>query len=259
MGGAGQGFEGVSGAVNETVNKLTKQDELKWLTQQLTIEDSLIEKEKIRNQLMAERLRMGNENLRQIADGAAATFSAIGQEIQLVGVLVDKNSTQKEVTGATVDLMMGLGNAAASAMQMFGVSAEKSLRIQAVFNGLLAVTALGLGLMSAFTNPLAAASYFSASAVLGGKAIAGAAGAGIAGSSKSEFVAPVKDQSTREDEKEDMRQAFREAMEDVGLDELARRDISNNYYLYDPVASDRQEIQARKIERQAERARRRTL
>lgn len=259
MGGVGQGFEGTSNAVSETVNKLTKQDELKWLTQQLTIEDSLIEKEKIRNQLMAERLRMGNENLRQIADGAAATFSAIGQEIQLVGVLVDKNSTQKEVTGATVDLMMNLGNAAASAMQMFGVSAEKSLRIQAVFNGLLAVTALGLGLMSAFTNPLAAASYFSAAAVLGGKAIAGAAGAGIAGSSKSEFVAPVKDQSTREDEKEDMRQAFREALEDVGLDELARRDISNNYYLYDPVASDRQEIQARKIERQAERARRRTL
>lgn len=259
MGGVGQGFEGVSGAVGETAGNLTKQDELKYLTQQLSVEDSLIEREKIRNQLAAERLRLGNEHLRQVADGAQATFSAIGQEIQLVGVLIDKNSTQKQVTGATVDLIMNLGAAAGAAMQMFGVSAEKSLRIQAVFNGLLAVTALGLGLMSAFTNPLAAASYFSAAAVLGGKAVGGAIGSGVVGATKSEFVAPVKDQASREDEKNDMREAFREALEDVGLDELARRDISNNYYLYDPVASDRQEIQARKIERQAERARRRTL
>ena len=139
------------------------------------------------------------------------------------------------------------------------MSAEKSIRIQAVLNSLLAVTALGLGLMSAFTNPVAAASYFSAAAVLGGKAVGGFIGAGIVGQSQSEFQAPMKDQQSREDEKRDMREAFVEALKEVGLDELARRDISNNYYLYDPVASDRQEIQARKIQRQAAKARQRVL
>lgn len=257
--GMGQGFEGVAGGVQRTAADLTKADELKYLHQQLKIEDSLIEREKIRNQLLQERLRLQNEHIARVGEGAAATLAAIGSEINLVGVLVDKNSTQKEVTSATIGLMDNLGAAAGLAMETLGMNAEKSMRVQAALNALLAITALGLGLMNAFTNPVAAGSYFAAAATLGGKSIGGFIGASAVGDTQSEFVAPVKDRGQREEEKRDMREAFRQALEDVGLDELARRDIANNYYLYDPVATDRREIQARKLERQAERAKRRTL
>jgi TP901 family phage tail tape measure protein len=257
--GFGAGFEGTSQGVSDTASKLTRQDESKYLTEQIKIEDSLIEKEKIRNQLLAERLRMHNEHMRQVADGASATAAAIGAEINLVGILVDKNSTQKEVTSATIGLMSNLGSTAKIAMDMFGVSAAKSMRVQAALNTIMAITALGMGLMSAPTNPVAAGSYFMAAATLAGQGIGGFIGASMAGNATSEFVAPVKDSSSRDDAKRDMREAFKGAMEDIGLDELARRDISNNYYLYDPVASSRQEIQARTIGRQAEKAKRRTL
>lgn len=257
--GMGAGFAGVSSGVSQTASELTKADELKYLNQQLQVEDSLIEREKIRNQLLQERLRLHNEHIAKVGEGAAATLSALGQEINLVGILVDKNSTQKEVTSATIGLMMNLGAVAGEAMRTFGVNAETSMRVQAAFNTLLAITALGLGLMNAFTNPVAAGSYFAAAATLGGQAIGGFIGAAAVGNTKSEFVAPVKDRASREEEKRDMREAVRMALEDVGMDDLARRDISNNYYLYDPVASDRQEIQARKIRRQADRAKARTL
>lgn len=257
--GLGEGFQGASQGVTDQASKLTKQDETKYLEQQLVIEDSLIEKERIRNQLLAERLRMGNEHLRQVADGAQATFAAIGQEINLVGILADKNSTQKEVTAATVGLMSNLGSTAKTAMDMFGVSAEKSLRVQAILNTVMAVTALGMGLMAAPTNPVAAGSYFMAAATLAGQSIGGFIGSSLAGSAKSEFVSPVSDASTREDDKRDMEAAFTAALKSVGLDELAKRDISNNYYLYDPVSADRQENQARRISRQAEKAKARTL
>lgn len=257
--GMGQGFEGVASGVQRTAADLTKADELKYLHQQLKIEDSLIEREKIRNQLLQERLKLQNDHIARVGEGAAATLAAIGAEINLVGVLVDKNSTQKEVTSATIGLMSNLGAAAGLAMETLGMNAEKSMRVQAALNALLAITALGLGLMNAFTNPVAAGSYFAAAATLGGKSIGGFIGASAVGDTQSEFVAPVKDRGQREEEKRDMREAFRQALEDVGLDELARRDIANNYYLYDPVATDRREIQARKLERQAERAKRRTL
>jgi TP901 family phage tail tape measure protein len=257
--GLGQGFNGVSAGVTDQAAKLTKQDETRYLEQQLVIEDSLIEKERIRNQLLAERLRMGNEHLRQVADGAQATFAAIGQEIQLVGTLADKNSTQKEVTAATVGLMSNLGSTAKTAMDMFGVSAEKSLRVQAILNTVMAVTALGMGLMAAPTNPVAAGSYFMAAATLAGQSIGGFIGASMAGNAQSEFVSPVSDASARENDKRDMEAAFTAALKSVGLDELAKRDISNNYYLYDPVSADRQENQARRISRQVEKAKARTL
>lgn len=257
--GMGQGFEGVASGVQRTAADLTKADELKYLHQQLKIEDSLIEREKIRNQLLQERLKLQNDHIARVGEGAAATLAAIGAEINLVGVLVDKNSTQKEVTSATIGLMSNLGAAAGLAMETLGMNAERSMRVQAALNSLLAITALGLGLMNAFTNPVAAGSYFAAAATLGGKSIGGFIGASAVGDTQSEFVAPVKDRGQREEEKRDMREAFRQALEDVGLDELARRDIANNYFLYDPVATDRREIQARKLERQAERAKRRTL
>lgn len=257
--GMGQGFEGVASGVQRTVADLTKADELKYLHQQLKIEDSLIEREKIRNQLLQERLKLQNDHIARVGEGAAATLAAIGAEINLVGVLVDKNSTQKEVTSATIGLMSNLGAAAGLAMETLGMNAERSMRVQAALNALLAITALGLGLMNAFTNPVAAGSYFAAAATLGGKSVGGFIGASAVGDTQSEFVAPVKDRGQREEEKRDMREAFRQALEDVGLDELARRDIANNYFLYDPVATDRREIQARKLERQAERAKRRTL
>lgn len=258
--GFGAGFEGVSGGVSQTASELTRRDETMWLTEQLKIEDSLIEREKIRNQLLEKRLQMQNEHLRLTADGMQATFTAIGQEIQLVGVLVDKNSTQKEVTEATVGLMSNLGSVAATAMQAFGASAKQAMMVQATLNALMAITALGMGLMAAPLNPVAAGSYFAAAATLGGKSIGGFIGAGMAGEAQSEFVAPVReDAQTREDAKRDMREAFIAALEAVGLDELAKREIMNNYYLYDPVASSRTEIQARNIQRQAERAKTRTL
>lgn len=147
---------------------------------------------------------------------------------------VEKMNAEMQLTATAMGAISEIGPALFRAM---GMNAKQQAIAQATLNGIMALFALGMGLMRASMGDPRAAGYFAAAAAFGGKAIAGAVGVAKMSELKATERAPGQDMDSRSGNNYSVtRDAIIEALKEAGLYQVGWDRLTLENYGTTPVA-----------------------
>lgn len=242
--GATSGFQGISGA---TAQEQDKALQLQQLQQQVALATTLEEKLKAQNALYMHQRQISVETADAQIEAFSKVASALSEVATQLGEVDLKNLKSAQSTQGVIGAMQGMISVGAAVADAFAANARQSLKIQAVINAVMAAAAIGMFLATGQPQYIGAAASFAASS-----AAMGASAAKAGSVPRPMALAPS---STTSGGQDDLKETIKDALKDLGLDGNSVGNVTNEYFLLDPIAQDRRDVQARRIQEQARRAR----